>query len=86
MAEEKRKPGRPPGSKNKTSSSSEKSSSASGKSSKKTGAKTGKNPVKPEKPIKVGRRVRDEIWAIIIIALGVFLIIAVQTSAAGAFG
>ncbi len=86
MAEEKRKPGRPPGSKNKTSSSSEKSSSASGKSSKKTGAKTGKNPVKPEKPIKVGSRVRDEIWAIIIIALGVFLIIAVQTSAAGAFG
>lgn len=47
MAEEKRKPGRPPGSKNKTSSSSEKSSSASGKSSKKIrGAKTGKNPGK----------------------------------------
>jgi len=85
MAEEKRKPGRPPGSKNNTSIGA-KSSSGNSKNSSKSGAKTGKNPVKPEKPIKIGSKVRDEIWAIIIIALGIFLIIAVQTSAAGAFG
>lgn len=88
MAEEKRKPGRPPGSKNKTSSEKSGSSgkTSSGRSGSKSGSKTGKNPVKPEKPIKVGSKVRDEIWAIIIMALGIFLIVALQTSAAGAFG
>ena len=75
MTEENRKPGIPPGSKNKTNSKK------SGK-----GNKTGKNPVKTEKPIRVGSKVRDEIWAIIIIAFGAFLIVAVQMSAAGAFG
>jgi len=39
---------------------------------------------KPEKTI--GSRLKDEIWAIIIIALGVFLLIAFQTNAAGQLG
>lgn len=78
MTEEKRKPGRPPGSKNRSSGKS----TSSGKS----GSRTGKNPVKPEKTIKVGSKVRDEIWAIIIIALGAFFAVAVQTNAAGACG
>jgi len=34
----------------------------------------------------IGSRVKDEIWAIIIIAIGTFLLIAVQTNAAGKFG
>lgn len=78
MTEEKRKPGRPPGSKNRNS--------GSGAGSGKSGNRTGKNPVKPEKTIKVGSKVRDEIWAIIIIALGAFFAVAVQTNAAGACG
>ena len=39
---------------------------------------------KPEKTS--GGRLKDEIWAIIIIALGVFLVIAFQTNAAGQLG
>jgi len=34
----------------------------------------------------IGSRVKDEIWAIIIIALGIFLVIAFQSNAAGKFG
>jgi len=45
---------------------------------------TGKKEKNPEKVI--GSRVKDEIWAIIIIALGIFLVIAFQSSAAGKFG
>ena len=65
MAEEKRKPGRPPGSKSSsTRSNKDKSASARNK----------------------GSRVRDEISAIIILALGTFLVVALQTNAAGIFG
>lgn len=39
-----------------------------------------------KKPVKTGSRVKDEIFAIIIIAVGVFLAIAIQTSAAGELG
>ena len=35
---------------------------------------------------RVGSRLLDEIWSIILIATGVFLILALQTSAAGAVG
>lgn len=101
MAEEKRKPGRPPGSKNKTSSTTKttsKSKTSSGKTtSSKSSTKNSKSSTKSSsrkstaktsadmKP-KIGSRVRDEIWAIILIAVGAFLIIALQTEAAGAFG
>ncbi|NLD20433.1 MAG: DNA translocase FtsK [Clostridiales bacterium] len=65
MAEQKRKPGRPPGSKNK-----------------KSNAKSIKS-VKKEAP---GNGVRDDIVAVILIAVGIFLVVAFQTSAAGEVG
>ena len=68
MAETKRKPGRPPGSKNKKSTS---------KSTKKTAEKE-KRPMNPQ--------VKDEICAVVVIAVGIFLAIAFQTQAAGAVG
>ena len=82
MAEKKRGPGRPPGSKNKTTktASSAKKTSAKGTSKAKEKAKE----IQAQK--KADRRVIDEIWAIIAIALGVFLIIATFTEGAGQFG
>jgi len=82
MAEKKRGPGRPPGSKNKTTktTSSAKKTSAKGTSKAKEKAKE----IQAQK--KADRRVIDEIWAIIAIALGVFLIIATFTEGAGQFG
>lgn len=65
MGEQKRKPGRPPGSKNKA------------------------NTAKIEKEMaekKAKSRLRDEIWAIVIMAIGAFLVISLQTEAAGQFG
>jgi S-DNA-T family DNA segregation ATPase FtsK/SpoIIIE len=63
MKEQKRRPGRPKGSKNKVV-----------KSDKTNGTVPAKG------------RVRDEIWAIIIMAVGAFLVISLQTEAAGEFG
>ncbi len=62
MVEEKKRRGRPPGSKNKPKS-------------------------RPE-PVKAaaGSRLKDEIWAIVILALGTFLVVSLQTEAAGQFG
>ncbi len=62
MVEEKKKRGRPPGSKNKQKGREE-----------------------PAK-IEAGSRLKDEIWAIVILALGIFLVISLQTEAAGQFG
>lgn len=44
--------------------------------------KTSEQPLKP----KVSARLKDEIWAIVILALGAFLAISLQTEAAGQFG
>lgn len=63
MAEKKRKPGRPPGSKNK---------------------KTAKNASRSKGTMDLN--VRDEICAVLLIAVGIFLAIAIQTTAAGAVG
>ena len=68
MAEKKRGPGRPPGSKNKKTAS--KQDSKAREKAKEIQAKR-----------KADRRVMDEIWSIISIALGIFLIIAVLTEA-----
>ena len=68
MTEQKKKPGRPPGSKNKNTK--QKKTSGTRES-----AKPAMNP-----------NVKDEIWAIIIIAAGAFLAVAFQTHAAGAVG
>ena len=80
MAEAKKKPGRPPGSKNKNSkadSKNSKSGSGSG-SGNKSKAKAKVEQIQAKK--KADRRVMDEIWAIIAIAIGIFLIIATITS------
>lgn len=62
MVDEKKKRGRPPGSKNKS---------------------TSKNvPAK----IEAGSRLKDEIWAIVILAIGIFLVVSLQTEATGQFG
>lgn len=82
MADEKRKPGRPPGSKTKSGNATA-NKKVTGKTS--TGKKTAANK-KEKKPIKAGSRVNDEIWAIIIMAVGVFLVVAMQTGAAGRIG
>ncbi|MEG1930570.1 MAG: DNA translocase FtsK [Anaerovorax sp.] len=72
MAEEKKKPGRPAGSKNKSNSKSKIAS---------------KEKEKQEYLKKVtGSRLRDEIWSIIMVAFGIFLAISVQTEAAGQLG
>lgn len=76
MAEKKKRgPGRPPGSKNKKKSDTEKSVSRSGDSA---GSTHGIFATEP--------RVRDEIGAIVLIAFGVFLIIALQTELVGLVG
>ncbi|MBR5517074.1 MAG: DNA translocase FtsK [Firmicutes bacterium] len=80
MAEKKKGPGRPPGSKNKTTNTS-----SSKKSSKPTSkAKEKAQEIQAKK--KADRRVIDEIWAIIAIAIGVFLVVATMTDGAGQFG
>lgn len=102
MAEAKRKPGRPPGSKNKNTGSSAKgssvkssgtkSSSAKGRGgssarrsqSEESRAKARVQEIQAER--KADKRVMDEIWAIIAIAIGVFLIVATFTEGAGQFG
>lgn len=73
MAEKKRGPGRPPGSKNK-------------KTAQKQDSKAREKAKEIQAKRKADRRVVDEIWSIIAIALGVFLIIAVFTGGAGQFG
>lgn len=62
MVEDKKRRGRPPGSKNKPKSKNE-----------------------PAK-VEAGSRLKDEIWAIVILAFGTFLVVALQTNAAGQFG
>ena len=82
MAEKKRGPGRPPGSKNKNS----KSQSSAKKTSSKGGSKAKEKAQEIQAKKRADRRVIDEIWAIITIAVGVFLVIATMTSGAGQFG
>ena len=80
MAENKRGPGRPPGTKNKNTSSSAKKSNA------KSNSKAKEKAIEIQAKKKADRRVIDEIWAIIAIAVGVFLAIATLTEGAGQFG
>ena len=73
MAETKRGPGRPPGSKNKNTK---------GKTDSKAKAKAQEIQAKKN----ADKRVIDEIWAIITIAIGVFLAVASFTGGAGKLG
>ena len=72
MADTKRKPGRPPGSKNKKNTSKPASKGRSNDSGRE------KRPMNPQ--------VKDEICAVVVIAVGIFPAIAFQTHAAGAVG
>jgi DNA segregation ATPase FtsK/SpoIIIE, S-DNA-T family len=77
MAEQKKRgPGRPPGSKNKKSTNEPKQSKTSNTST----------DAPPKKLFATEPRVRDEIGAIVLIAFGVFLIIALQTELVGMVG
>lgn len=74
MAETKRGPGRPPGSKNKNKTSKTNTSKA----------KERAQEIQAKK--KADKRVIDEIWAIIAIAIGAFLAVATFTQGAGKVG
>lgn len=82
MSGTKRKPGRPPGSKNKNTKSSAKGKTSSKSSSAKGTASRSAKVAES----KVNSRVKDEIVAILIIALGIFLAIAFHTQVAGEVG
>ena len=83
MAETKRGPGRPPGSKNKNTSSGTKSS-AKGKGKGNSKAKAKAQEIQAKK--QASKRVIDEIWAISTIAVGIFLVVATFTEGAGKLG
>jgi len=73
MAQTKKKPGRPSGSKNKTKKQNSKAAT--------------KAEIKAmQEKRKADKRVVDEIWGVIFIALGIFLFAAVQFHAAGELG
>ncbi|MDO4177237.1 MAG: DNA translocase FtsK 4TM domain-containing protein [Bacillota bacterium] len=74
MAEKKRGPGRPPGSKNKNTRKSNVSPDVQ------------KNVQKLEMRRENKAQIKDEILGIIVVALGIFLVIALQTHAAGVVG
>lgn len=87
MTEKKRGPGRPPGSKNKSSGGKASAKSASGrKNSTKAGSKAKEKAQEIQSERMADRRVIDEIWSIIAIAIGVFLIVATFTEGAGKLG
>ncbi len=79
MADTKRGPGRPPGSKNKKTDKTEKN-----KTEKTSKAKEKAMEIQAKK--KADKRVIDEIWAIITIAIGAFLVVATFTQGAGKVG
>ena len=76
MAEKKRGPGRPPGSKNKNKKST----------AQKTDSKTSQRVRQIEARNDAKAQIKDEIIGIIIVALGVFLLVALQTDYAGKAG
>ena len=75
MAEQKRRPGRPKGSKNKSTIEKEKAQSK---------AKAKAQEIQAKK--RADKRVVDEIWAIITIAIGAFFVVATLTNGAGKLG
>ena len=83
MAETKRGPGRPPGSKNKKTEKTAQTDK-SGKTTQTSKAKEKAMEIQAKK--KADKRVIDEIWAIIAIAIGAFLVVATFTDGAGKVG
>lgn len=86
MAEAKRKPGRPPGSKNKNNSNKNGSAGTRGASSAAGESKAKQRARQIQAERRADQRVIDEIWALIAIAIGIFLIVATITGGAGQFG
>lgn len=81
MAEKKRGPGRPPGSKNKTTKSGNRSSRAE------AAPKTKQEQIEMMQLKRhADQKVIDEIWAITIIAIGIFFIFTIMLDTTGAFG
>ncbi|MDO4553316.1 MAG: DNA translocase FtsK 4TM domain-containing protein, partial [Bacillota bacterium] len=78
MAEQKRKPGRPPGSKNKNGGSGGKSASSAAEKKERVRLTA--------EQLAKKKRIKDEVWAIVLLALGAFLVISMQTDATGAMG
>lgn len=83
MAQTRKGPGRPPGSKNKNSRT--KTASRGSKSGSKSKVKS-RNRSGDSGYSNAENRLRDEIVSLILVAVGIFLIIAFQTNAAGAAG
>ncbi len=86
MAETKKKPGRPPGSKNKSTEGGKSGGGAGTRAKKGTESKARARVQEIQAERKADKRVIDEIWAIIAIAVGIFLIIATFSGGAGQFG
>ncbi len=82
MAEQKKTTGRSSGSSNKSTARSGSRSAGSSRAKSSRGAK---NKEELEK-LAAKKRLRDEIWSIVLIALGAFLVVSLQTEAAGQFG
>lgn len=78
MADKKRGPGRPAGSKNKSNSKKNKS--------KKGGTNAKKKAQEIQAKKRADKRVIDEIWAIITIAIGAFFVVSTLTNGAGQLG
>ena len=89
MADTKKKTtGKTTGSKNTTASSTKTTTSTSKPKSKaaETRAKNKAEREKHKEEILRKSRIHDEIWAVVLIALGVFLAVSIQTTATGIFG
>ena len=80
MAQSKRGPGRPPGSKNKKKSSNSKTKSSNGR------ARVEKNIQNIQNMDESKATVNDTIISCVLIALGIFLILALQTQTCGVAG
>ena len=84
MTQKKRGPGRPPGSKNKNSANRAASQKQAQKS--RASGRGGNSTTAGREKAGLNSQVKDEITAVILIAVGVFMAVAFQTSAAGAVG
>lgn len=86
MAQAKKKPGRPSGSKNKTTKKPAKSTTSAKTAKKETKAAAKADVKAMQEKRRADQRVIDEIWGVIFIAIGIFLFAAVQFHAAGELG
>ena len=87
MAEsKKRSPGRPKGSKNKSTSKAKSSGRTSEKALAEADLTRAEDIRKMQEQRRAHNKLMDEIWAVTIFALGIFLVITTQFNTTGAFG